>query len=526
MGKRSFNDCQSMLYDVVVPFAMDSVPRLLSLAGERSDFVNSAHPDLALGLDILRDWNFLADTSSNGMTFFQAWWTALRAQYPAATGWSTPQTDAVIYNALINGGPEVQDTALNAAADAARMMRNEYQSLTVPWGDVHTLRRGEKEVPVPGAVAGEPIFAESDFVYDSRKWPVTYGYGYAMVVEFGDTPQAVSVVPFGVSEDPSSPHYADQMELLSQRRFKVSRFRFDDVQRNTSIARGKYLYLRPKGVDALLTLKSTRTIEARVLSKTGVDAGLPQGNVPFCMYMEVQLAPQNAPLETTLDVYIPPEICSKEDFPNLALYSCGSDLVWTRLDSQEVDPESRTLRGVSSAGPRVYVVLGPEQFRATRLEIETERPLTLLPADKPPSADNAPSLPLPLAPLLPSGKKFVFKKGETGAPPKHEIPKIEMPEDDSDTGPFKYSKPKNPYDVGYMEPQQMSDERRKELEALEKKNRKVLQKAGMLPPEPSKKELKEKKKRAAESKPEATKSDAQPEKKGGIFNFIGRKQKS
>jgi acyl-homoserine lactone acylase PvdQ len=86
MGKRSFRDCQAMLYDVVVPGASGAVQRLIQLADQRADFVANAHPDLSSGIDVLRSWNGLADASSTGMTFFHAWWSALRGQAPHLGG--------------------------------------------------------------------------------------------------------------------------------------------------------------------------------------------------------------------------------------------------------------------------------------------------------------------------------------------------------------------------------------------------------------------------------------------------------
>ncbi|MCX5759696.1 MAG: penicillin acylase family protein, partial [Candidatus Hydrogenedentes bacterium] len=288
MGKRSFRDCQAMLYDVVVPGAPGVVQRLIQVADQRVDFVANAHPDLSAGIDVLRSWNGLADASSPGMTFFHAWWSALRGQAPhlGGTDARTPyQTDDMLAAAAQENSAEFQDAAMDAAVEAARMMRNEFESVSVPWGDVHSVTRGARETGLAGAASGEPIFVASDLIFDARKWRVAYGYGFAMVVSFGEKPAAVSMTPFGSSEDPKSPHFADQLDLMAERRFKVTHFAMEDVQRHASSARGRTLYLRPKGMAGLVALTAASPIEARLNALTEPASAPPESLVPFTLHM-------------------------------------------------------------------------------------------------------------------------------------------------------------------------------------------------------------------------------------------------
>ncbi len=366
-GKRSFRDCQSMLYDVVAPFAIDAVPRLLETAKQRADFVDNAHPDLPAGLDALRTWNFLADTNSPGMTFFHAWWTALSSR-----NIETYPSKEALMSALKVNDAEIQDLSLEAATEAARMMRNEFDSLSVPWGDVHTVMRGDRETPLCGATSGEPVFVASDEVFERRKWRVTYGYGFAMAVSFGEKPRAVSMVPFGASEDPKSPHYADQLDLMAQRRFKVARYGFEDVQRNAASARGQRLYLRPKGMEALFTLSAAAPIVARLTTATEAPEKLPEDLVPFTLFVTTEKVPRSRPASTHIDVFIPPVLCASEDLDKLAVYACDATRKWVRLDAQQLDPNARTFLADDNQGSSTYAVLGPSKYRATRLAIPDE----------------------------------------------------------------------------------------------------------------------------------------------------------
>ena len=53
-----------------------------------------------------------------------------------------------------------------------------------------------------------------------------------MVVELSDPPVARSVLPFGNSEDPESPHHSDQAVLFGERKLKPVWYTLDDIRDN------------------------------------------------------------------------------------------------------------------------------------------------------------------------------------------------------------------------------------------------------------------------------------------------------
>ncbi|HIJ65621.1 MAG TPA: penicillin acylase family protein [Candidatus Hydrogenedentes bacterium] len=392
-GARSSHEMQSMLYDVVVPAAVDAVPRLLETADAYPELVLDSHPDVPEALDLLDQWNYVADTDSVGMTLFHLWWNAFRSL--AAPTFDKEPNDAALVAQLSEAAPGIQELALEAVADVARAMRNEFPSLIVPWGDVHTLRRGERDAPVAGASSGEPIFLTSDWDYVDGKWPATHGYGFAMVVAFGETPEAVTMVPFGASENPRSPHYADQLDLMLERRFKFTRFRREEVQRHAASAYGQVLHLRTKGADALFVLHTPEPVSARMTSSAEAPQPLPPGAATFTVYMKPEYEPQVAFLDLEIEIFVPEVVCAPEDLSLLAVHAWEQTGGWAPLPLQETHLDEGILRAYDDA-TRTYAVLGPATVRKSTVAPETfltgiaERPTDLEPPTDPSSPPSAP----------------------------------------------------------------------------------------------------------------------------------------
>ncbi|GMW01269.1 MAG: hypothetical protein AMXMBFR84_24060 [Candidatus Hydrogenedentota bacterium] len=364
MGKRSFQDAQAMLYDVLVPIAVTTVPKLLEAVDANPAWLTAAHPDLPIGLDALRNWKYVAETNSPGMTFFHVWWSALRARAP---GYSE---DAVVAM-LEQNAPEAQESAFRAAEQAARLMRSEFNSLTVPWGDVHIFARGDTSVPAPGSLSGNPVFIASDTKFVDGRWRVNYGYGFAMAVKFGEAVEAVSMVPFGSSTDPRSKHHTDQMQLVSNRTFKPVRFYPDDVKRNAAVAFGRNISLFPPGMEAECRISAREPVTARVESYTQPPAPIPLGLATFAMYVRVDQRPASVPSTIELDVYLPPEVCADENLSKLLVYAYDSQQGWGPLEAQELAFEERIFRA-RDRRPRVYAVLGPQELRGSLPTMSTE----------------------------------------------------------------------------------------------------------------------------------------------------------
>ncbi len=379
-GQRNFRDMQSMLYDNVAPAARSMGERLLAFAKAQPERVQRSHPDLAECLQLIDDWNYTAELKAEGMTFYHLWWSMLRARSTAEFG-----TDAAAYAALLSDSEQAQGFALDAAADAARMLRNDFDRVAIPWGEAHVIRRGVRTEPLFGSGTGEPLFVASDYRFADETWESTYGYGFAMAVEFDSPPRAVSMVPFGASENPDSPHFDDQLDLMIEKRFKITRYTRDDVLRNAARGRGRSVVLLPLGVTGELQVRAPTPIEARVETLAETPGPLPGNTVPFSLYVDVQRTPETTPVEVDLAFHVPEELCDLERLYELRVYGYEPGIGWRILPEQTVDEPTRTFRATYNAA--AFAVLGPSDARKGVTPAEESAPAedtdNVVPADSP-----------------------------------------------------------------------------------------------------------------------------------------------
>lgn len=121
-------------------------------------------------------------------------------------------------------------------------LKKEWGTVFVPWKEVNRLQR-----PVNGtfsddrpstAVAGGPgIFGiiqefHSMPVPGQKRWYGRHANSYVSVIEFGPEVRAHTIMPFGQSSDPESPHYNDQSELYGRGDFKQVWTTLEDVKNN------------------------------------------------------------------------------------------------------------------------------------------------------------------------------------------------------------------------------------------------------------------------------------------------------
>ena len=120
--------------------------------------------------------------------------------------------------------PVTKEIILSAVSDIKPYLIEHFGKVKINLGEFQKLVRGDKELPIWGLP--DVITAMSSRPYKDGKHKVFAGESYIGLVRFTkDGPLFESVISFGNSDDPTSEHYTDQMEMYSK--FQTKKMTFD-----------------------------------------------------------------------------------------------------------------------------------------------------------------------------------------------------------------------------------------------------------------------------------------------------------
>ncbi|MCZ6831959.1 MAG: penicillin acylase family protein [Gammaproteobacteria bacterium] len=190
--------------------------------------IDNREVDLAEACAVLAAWDLHANIDSRGAHLFRqmlaqandnqfsrklpASFTPARAFDPAAP-LSTP-----------SGLSETAaDAALQALGKAVLQLQAANLALAAPLGEVQTVTRNGRRIPIHGGPEIEGIFnkIEADFQGEAGYPEVTkWSSSWIMVTEFTDQgPRARGILTYSLSANPESPWYSDQTEMFSNKQW-------------------------------------------------------------------------------------------------------------------------------------------------------------------------------------------------------------------------------------------------------------------------------------------------------------------
>jgi acyl-homoserine-lactone acylase len=170
---------------------------------------------------VLAIWNGRENPDSRGAALFREFWE--RALTWTSGPWTHPFDAAHPVSTpygLDTASPAVQRDFGNALA----AMRAAHLPYDVPLGAVQYAVRGSRKIPLPGG-PGDP-YGEFNAV-DMTPAGVDSGSSYVQAVTWqrGDAcPEASTILTYSESDNPDSPHYADQTELFSHKGWVTAYF--------------------------------------------------------------------------------------------------------------------------------------------------------------------------------------------------------------------------------------------------------------------------------------------------------------
>ncbi len=184
-----------------------------------ADLVNAVRvadsdPDVRAAADLLDGWDRTAARDSRGGVLFEIWWRRYRTMADTAglfrEAW-TPERPV----STPRGLGELR-TGVQAFAWAVRETARRHGAWDVSWGEVHRVRAGAVDVPVGGCPGDLGCFRVLSFERaEDGALVANRGDGWMFAVEFADVPRAYSVLAYGQSSRPESPHFADQAALFA-----------------------------------------------------------------------------------------------------------------------------------------------------------------------------------------------------------------------------------------------------------------------------------------------------------------------
>jgi len=241
----TFDQLQEAAFDTTLYWAQTRLPEYARhLEGlKRTDPALAAQ--VAPYLEHLLDWDYRVTPESTQATLCTAWYEALYgSNYPGEE--------------LLDRYVDNSTAQLKALAAVAGTLKGLHGDWKVAYGDVYRIQRHADvadlvlipftdDLPSLPSVGGHGpmgvVFTQYytpsiriPFIKTVRRRYGVVGATYMSVIEFGDEVRAATLLQFGASGRPSSPHYLDQAKLLSERQLKPELFRWDEVLADTATA--------------------------------------------------------------------------------------------------------------------------------------------------------------------------------------------------------------------------------------------------------------------------------------------------
>ena len=238
----TFEKWQEVCLDTTIYWAMTELPKF------KAEFAKLQKTDPALAeqvqpyLNHLLNWDCRGGEASTQASLCIEWYEELAGAGRAMRESLKPE--------YINH-PEAQFKALITAAEK---LKKTYGDWKVAWGDVYRLQRHANvaelaRVPfsdnlpsLPTAGLPGPVGVAFTQYYtpavpgsaSRKKHYAVVGNSFMGVFEFGkDFVRCKTLLQYGTSSDPASPHFFDQAALVSKSRFKESPFAWKDVLAQT-----------------------------------------------------------------------------------------------------------------------------------------------------------------------------------------------------------------------------------------------------------------------------------------------------
>ncbi len=227
--KFTFEDWARAAVDTRVLVAETSIPELVAewerLQQEDAARAEALRPLVAPLIGELQAWDRVGRIDSVAMTLFAEWFSRMRDLPEMSAGkepWARVRT----------------------LEEVRQELERDWGTWRVAWGEINRLQRTHWSGGEPFSdarpslpIAGGPGWLGIVFNFyntrgEAKRHYGRYGNSYVSVVEFGPQVKARSIVYFGQSGNPASPHFFDQGQLYARGEFKPAWFTLEEIRAN------------------------------------------------------------------------------------------------------------------------------------------------------------------------------------------------------------------------------------------------------------------------------------------------------
>lgn len=240
-ARRLLKNAEDLTLDKLIELAYDPyLPAFeVLIPGLVKAYDNQQPADLKLdeAIKVMRSWNFAVSKESVAMSLAHFYALNLLRNADVPSGMNLIER----FNYFANDLPEKE--RLELFSQTISQLEEDFGQWDTPWGEINRYQRITGDIKqdfsdaLPSVAVGMASGSWGALAsfgarrYDTKRLYGTSGNSFVAAVEFGDKVKAKSLLAGGQSGDPESPHFADQVELYVDVKFKDVAYYREDVEK-------------------------------------------------------------------------------------------------------------------------------------------------------------------------------------------------------------------------------------------------------------------------------------------------------